>query len=172
MPIDIEFLLARHPFLLLGREGRIESFNGGGILAAIGGGAWDIHSFSAVECALFKLANEQGGGEVAVKNKADILLFAADEAAPNVVPGVAEIDVHAVPELARRLERMFDKHFAELLPLKFGRDAERPAGNYLHALAALVLKPSFCEHDAADDLAVLSSTKSSSVKKSGWLRIM
>ena len=38
MAIDVEFLLARHPFLFLGWESGVEGFHSGGVLAAIGGG--------------------------------------------------------------------------------------------------------------------------------------
>ena len=82
MTIDVELLLARHPFLFLWRESSVEGFHSGGVLAAISGGRRDIHPLSAVQRAGLKLTNEKCCGEVAVHHKADILLFAADKAMP------------------------------------------------------------------------------------------
>ncbi len=53
--VDIEFLLARHPYLFLWRKCRIECLNSGGILTAVGGSRGDVHPLSAVKirCKLF-----------------------------------------------------------------------------------------------------------------------
>ena len=74
--VNIEFLLARHPFFLFGREGSIEGIDGGGVITAIGGGGGDIHPLLAVEHAGDELGNEQGSREIALADKADILLLA------------------------------------------------------------------------------------------------
>ena len=155
MTIDIELLLARHPLLFFGWECGVESFDSGGVLTAIGGGGGNIHPLSAVKRAGDKLCNEQGGGEVTGGDKADVLLFAAHEAAADVVARIAEIDVHVVAHLARHLKGMLNQNLAELLPLIFGSNAKRPEGKYLTALTTLVLKPRLGVHDVADDLTVL-----------------
>ena len=53
MTINIEFLLARHPLLFFGWEGRVKGFDSGGVLAAVGGGGRNIHPLSAVKRARF-----------------------------------------------------------------------------------------------------------------------
>ena len=49
---------------------------------------------------------------------------------------------------------MLDQHLAELLPLILGSNAKRPEGKNFLSLTVLVLKPSLCVHNVADDLTV------------------
>ena len=100
MTIDVELLLARHPFLFLRWKCSIEGFYCGGVLAAIGGGTGNVHPLSAVQRAGDKLADKKRCGEVAVHHKADILLFAADKPTADIVARIAEIDVHVITHLA------------------------------------------------------------------------
>ena len=106
MTIDVEFLLARHPFLFLWRESSVEGFHSGGVLAAIGGGRRDIHPLSAVQRTGDKLADKKRCGEVAVYHKADILLFAADKATAGM----------GVPPFQRRNAKRLNlvRHFSEI----------------------------------------------------------
>ena len=96
MTIDIELFLARHPFLFFGREGGVESLDSGGVLAAISGGTGNVHPLFAVQHTGNKLADEKCRREVAVHHKADILLFAADKAATDIVARIAEVDIQIV----------------------------------------------------------------------------
>ena len=70
MTIDIEFLLARHPLLLLGKEGCVKGFHRGGVITAVGGGRWNVHPLFAVKRAPHKLCDKQAGGRAqkAAKN--------------------------------------------------------------------------------------------------------
>ena len=153
MTIDIELLLAGHPFLFLGWEGGIKGFHCCGILAAIGGGTGNVHPLSAVQRTGHKLTNEKRCGEVAVHHKADILLFAADKATADIVARIAEIDVHIITHLACNFKGMLDQYFAEFLPLVFGCNTKRPKREDLFPVAIFVLKPGLCVHDVSDDLA-------------------
>ena len=108
MTIDIEFLLARHPLLFFWWECRVKGFDSGGVLAAVGGGGRNVHPLSAVKRARNKFRNEQGGGEVTVHNKANVLLFAAHKSTADVVAGIPKIDVHIVTHLARDLKGMVE----------------------------------------------------------------
>ena len=100
MTIDIEFLLAWHPLLFFRWECRVERFNSGSILTAVGGGRWNVHPLSAVERIRYKLANEKRRWEVAVNHEADVLLFAAHKSTADIVARIAEIDVYIVAHLA------------------------------------------------------------------------
>ena len=155
MTVDIELLLARHPPFFFRREGGVEGFDGGGVLAAVGGGRRDIHPLSAVKSAGNKLADEERRREVAVRDKADVLLFTADEAAADVISGIAEKDVYVIAHFSGNLKGVLDQQLAELLPLILGSHAKRPEGKYLFALTVLILKPRFRVHNVADDSAVL-----------------
>ena len=108
MTIDIEFLLARHPLLFFGWECRIKGFDSSSVLTAIGDGGRNIHPLFAVKSARYKLADEKCCWEVAVTNKAHVLLFTAYKSTTNVVARIAE-----------------------LLPLIFGSNAKRPEGKHL-----------------------------------------
>jgi len=151
MAIDIEFLLARHPFLFLGWKCSVEGFHGGGVLAAIGGGTGNVHPLSAVKCAGNKLTDKKRRGEVAVHHKADILLFAADKATADVVARIAKVDVHIITHFASNRKGMLDQHFAELLSLVFGGNTQRPEGENFLAFSILVLEPCLRVHNVADD---------------------
>ena len=154
MAIDIEFLLARHPLLLLGREGCVKGFHSSGVLTAVGGGGRNVHPLFTVECIRHKLSYKQSSREVSVHDETDVLPFAAYETTADVVARIAEIDVHIVAHLASNLKGMLDQHFAELLPLIFGSNAKRSEGKNLLALAKLVLKSSLRVHDVAHNSAV------------------
>ena len=97
MTIYVEFLLARHPRLLLFGEACVECLDSGSILTAIGGCGRNIHPLFAVECARHKLANEKCRREISVHDKAHVLLFTAHKATADVVTRIAEVDVHIVP---------------------------------------------------------------------------
>ena len=99
MAINIELFLAGHPFLFLQREGRVKGFDRGGIVTAVGGGGRDVHPLFAVKCTRYKLRHKQGGREVTVHDKADVLLFAAYKSTAHVVARIAEVDVHIVASL-------------------------------------------------------------------------
>ena len=112
MAIDIELLLTRHPLLFFWWKRCVKGFDSSGILTAVGGSGGNIHPLLAVKRTRNKLANEQGGREVAVYNKADVLPFAANEATADLVARIAEIDVHVVAHLACYLKGMLDQHLA------------------------------------------------------------
>lgn len=153
MTIDVEFLLARHPLLFLGRKSRIKCLNSSCILTAIGGSRRNKHPLFAVKHVWNKLANEQCRWEVAVHNKTYVLLFAAHEAATDVVARIAEDDVHVISHLSRHLKGMLNQNLAQLLPLIFRHNAKRSKGEYLLALTVLVLKPRLRVHDVANDIS-------------------
>ena len=75
MTIDIEFLLAWHPLLFFRWECRVERFNSGSILTAVGGGRWNVHPLFAVKRIRYKLRNEQGCRKVAFSDKAHTEIF-------------------------------------------------------------------------------------------------
>ena len=152
--VNVELLLAGHPFLFFGRKLGIESGDGGVVLTAVCGGAGDVHPVFALQRAGDQFGHQQGGGEIAGDNEADIFLLTADKTAADIVAGVAEVDVHIVTHPAGRLEGMFDEHLAQLLPLEFRGNAERAKGEDLFALAVLVLQPGFGIHNIADDPAI------------------
>ena len=154
MTIDVEFLLARHPLLFLWWKCRIEGFHGGNVLAAIRGSGRNIHPFFAVQHVWNKLTNKECRWEVAFTNKAHVLLFAAHKSTADVVPRIAEVDIHVVAHLACNLKGMLDQKFSKLLPLVFRRNTKRSEREDLLALTLLILKPSLCVHDVADNLAV------------------
>ena len=64
MTIDVEFLLAGHPFLFLGWKCVVEGFHSGGVLAAIGGGTENVQPLSAVQRTGDKLTNQKRWWEV------------------------------------------------------------------------------------------------------------
>ena len=151
MAVNEEFLLAGHPFLFLGRELGIECRNGGGILAAICGGTGDVHPVFALQGAGDQFGHQQGGGEIAGDDEADIFLLTADKTAADIVAGIAEVDVHIVAHPAGCLEGMLDEDLAQLLPLEFRRNTEGAEGEDLPALAVLVFQPGLGVHDVTDD---------------------
>ena len=104
MAIDIKLLLAGDPLLLLWREGCIECFDCGGILTAISGGTGDVHPVFTFQRPGNQFCHQQGGGEITGNNKADILLFAADKSAADIVARIAEIDVHIVAHFAHNFK--------------------------------------------------------------------
>ena len=108
MAIDIELLLTWHPLLFLRREGCIKGFNCRKILAAISSGGGNIHPLFSVKNVWHKLTDKQGGGKVAIRNKADVLFLAADKSAADVVSGIAEVDIDVIAHLARRIKGMLD----------------------------------------------------------------
>ncbi len=112
MTIDIEFLLARHPRLFFGWKGRVEGFDRGDVLAAAGGGGRNVHPLFPVKRARHQLANKKCGRKIAVHDKADVLLFAAQKTASDVVRGIAEVDVPVIAHLPRRVKGMLDQHLA------------------------------------------------------------
>ena len=67
MTIDVEFLLAGHPLLFLGRKCGVEGVNCDNVLTAIGGSGGYIHPFLAVQHVRNKLANEKRRREVVSK---------------------------------------------------------------------------------------------------------
>ena len=69
MAIDIEFLLAGHPFLFLGREGGIEGFHGGGIFTAIRRGTGDVHPVFTFQRPGNQFCHQQRSGEIAGNDK-------------------------------------------------------------------------------------------------------
>ena len=79
MTIDIELLLAWHPFLFLWWECGIERFHCSDVLTAIGGGRRNIHPLFVVESTRDKLADKKCSREITVYDIADVLLFAAHE---------------------------------------------------------------------------------------------
>ena len=125
MTVDVEFLLAGHPFLFLAWKCSIEGFHGGGILAAIRRGAGDVHPVFAFQRTGNQLCHQQRSGEIAGNDKADILLFAADKSAADIVARISKIDVHIVAHLASYPEGMLDQDLAKLLPLIFRRNTQR-----------------------------------------------
>ena len=125
MPINIEFFLAGHPFLFLGREGGIKGFDCDGILTAISGGTGDVHPVFTFQRPGNQFCHQQGRGEIAGDHKADILLFAADKSTADIVAGISKIDVHIVAHIASHLKGMLDQDLAKLLPLIFRRNTQR-----------------------------------------------
>ena len=108
MAVDIEFLLAGHPCLFFRGKACVEGLYRSGVFAAICGGAGDVHPLFAVENAGNKFADKKCRGEITGNDKADILLFAADESAADIVAGIAEIDVYIIPDFSCHLKRMLN----------------------------------------------------------------
>lgn len=75
MTVDVKLLLAWHPFLFLWRKGFVKCLYGGGALTAICRCAWDVHPPLAIKCPRHKFCHKQGGGEVSLCDKRDILSF-------------------------------------------------------------------------------------------------
>lgn len=92
--------MVRHPLLFLMWKSCVECFDRRDVLTAVGGGRWNVHPLSAVKRVRHKLANEKCRREIAVYNKADVLLFAAHETTADIVARIAEIDVYIVAHLA------------------------------------------------------------------------
>ena len=119
MAVNIEFLLTGHPSLLLRREGGIKGLYCGGVIAAIGGGAGDIHPVLSGKRTGDQFRNQKRCRIVTGDNETDILLFAADKAPADIISGVSEIDVYIVTHLFRSFKGMLDEDLTIFLPLVF-----------------------------------------------------
>lgn len=103
MAVNVEFLLAGLPALLLGRKGRVKGGHGLFIGAGVAKGAFVKIPPSAVKNAVLQFLHQQRRRK-AIVLKADILFPAALKASGDIVIGISKNDDGLIAHFRGRLE--------------------------------------------------------------------